>query len=101
MSLEFIISVVTYAAPYALCAMGMQLIFLPSRAVNFAQGDLMVLGSTVFAVAVTQWFPGNWLMAFLITVVIGGVIAVVLAWPIFHLSAVNRWGPSHITLCLI
>lgn len=97
---DFVLAVLTNAAPFALCAIGMQLMYLPTRAVNFAQGDLMVLGATIFAVSAKDWFPSQWLIAVLVSLLAAFLVAL-LAKPLFTRSESRIWGASGVTLFCI
>src|ERR1051326_7380574 len=58
---------------YGLVALGFVLIYKATELVNFAQGDLLMLGAFVAYMAVVWWGLDYWL-AFLISVVAVGVV---------------------------
>lgn len=73
MSLDVIVDAVFIGSVYALVALGLAIVFQPTRIMNFAQGEALVLGAAVAyqVVALNKW---GWPAALLLTVALGVVM---------------------------
>src|SRR5690606_6318071 len=73
MSPEAIIDGLFAGSVYALVALGLAIVFQPTRIMNFAQGEALVLGAAVAyqVVALNKW---GWPAALLLTVALGVVM---------------------------
>jgi len=75
--LQLVLNGVAVGCIYGLVALGFVLIYKATELVNFAQGDLLMLGAFVAYMAVIWWGLDYWL-AFLISVVTIGVFGALL-----------------------
>lgn len=67
MSAGVLVDAITVGSVYALIALGFTIIFAPTRIVNFAQGEMFILGSAVIFTVWTMWGWPLW-SAFLMLV---------------------------------
>lgn len=77
MSADAVISGLYAGAIYALVALGLTIVFQPTRVLNFAQGEAFVLGAAVAYQVVTLLHWG-WVAAFAIMIVLAVVIGIVM-----------------------
>jgi branched-chain amino acid transport system permease protein len=77
MSIDVVLDGLFSGAAYALVALGLAVVFQPTRIMNFAQGEALVLGAAVAYQVVALWRFG-WLVALLMVVVMGVVMGLVM-----------------------
>jgi branched-chain amino acid transport system permease protein len=76
-SVDVLLDGVFSGAVYALVALGLAIVFQPTRIMNFAQGEAVVLGAAVGYQAVALW-KLDWLAALGLTVVVAVVLGLVM-----------------------
>ena len=79
--LQYVVSGVAIGAIYALVALGFVLIFKATEVVNFAQGELMMIGAFLSLTFINVLQLSYW-VAFLLTLACMAVFGVVLNWAI-------------------
>lgn len=76
MDLNIVVVGLTAGSLYTLVAVGFNILYRPTNVLNFAQGDLVMLGAMASASALTA-YALPWPLAILVTLLIVGLIAVV------------------------
>ena len=76
MSLGIIIEALYFGAVYGLIALGFTIVFAPTRVMNFAQGEALVLGAAIAFQCLARWKWGMTptICALIIAGILGGVI---------------------------
>lgn len=77
MSIDVVLDGLFSGAAYALVALGLAVIFQPTRILNLAQGEALVLGAAISYQVVSLWKLG-WLVALLLTLVAAVVVGLVM-----------------------
>jgi branched-chain amino acid transport system permease protein len=75
--IQLLIAGLTVGSIYALVGLGFNLIFNATDVINFAQGEFVVLGGIVAAVAVGQWGMPLWLAAITAVAVVAATGALI------------------------
>jgi len=79
MFFDILVSGLTAGSLYCLVAVSFNILYQPTKVFNFAQGDLVMLGSMGSALLLTQWnWP--WWVALLAVMVAVGVLTLVEEW---------------------
>lgn len=81
--IQILISGFAAGAAYALVALGFVLIYKGSRIINFAQGELMMLGSYVCFSLITQ-FHLNYGLAFFLTLIFSALLGFIIEFTILR-----------------
>ena len=75
--MQFVVSGVTIGSIYALVGLGFNLIFNATDIINFAQGEFVMLGGVLTAIAITQWQLPTPVAIIGVAVAIGGLGALI------------------------
>ncbi len=93
--LQFLLSVLTIGAIYALVALGFTLIYNASDVINFAQGEFVMIGGMVTFVAVAAGIPLP------LAALLALVAAVIVGAALHQLAIEPARGASPVTLIII
>ena len=76
MNVGIIIEALYFGAVYGLVALGFTIVFAPTRVLNFAQGEALILGAAVAFKCLAQWKWGiaPTLLVLLVAGILGGVL---------------------------
>lgn len=77
MSIDVVLDGLFSGAVYALVALGLAVVFQPTRIMNFAQGEALILGAAVSYQVVALWKLG-WLAALALVIALGIVMGLVM-----------------------
>jgi len=75
--MQFIVSGVTIGSVYALVGLGFNLIFNATDIINFAQGEFVMLGGVLAAIAITQWHWPTAVALIAVALAVGGLGALI------------------------
>jgi branched-chain amino acid transport system permease protein len=81
--LQLVLNGVAVGCIYGLVALGFVLIYKATELVNFAQGDLLMLGAFICYMFVVWYHLGYW-VAFALAIVIVGVFGALLDWTVLR-----------------
>jgi branched-chain amino acid transport system permease protein len=76
-SIDVVVDGLFTGAAYALVALGLAVVFQPTRIMNFAQGEALVLGAAVAYQAVALWRVG-WSVALLVVIATAALMGLVM-----------------------
>lgn len=104
MNVGIIIEALYFGAVYGLVALGFTIVFAPTRVLNFAQGEALILGAAVAFKCLAQWKWGiaPTLLVLLVAGILGGVLChFVVMLPVRISGSRNAWIIATLAAALI
>ena len=104
MNVGIIVEALYFGAVYGLVALGFTLVFAPTRVLNFAQGEALILGAAVAFKCLAQWKWGlvPTIGVLLVAGVLGGILShFVIMTPVRISGSRNAWIIATLAAALI
>jgi branched-chain amino acid transport system permease protein len=104
MSLDIVVEALYFGAVYGLIALGFTLVFAPTRVLNFAQGEALVLGAAVAyeTLTVRHWGLVPSVAVLVAASVVCGIISnYLIMWPVRRSGSPSAWIIATLAAALI